>query len=208
MKGQIVCIGGIHGAGKSTVCHALSERFGWPVVKQRRLLIQIGEENGLQWSDVARQYDMYLDRTADRMIVLLQKSESGVLLIDCHYAIPSAAAVRKNKIGKEFVQNLDWRLVERLSGQCRCRFVHLRVRPDVALSRITDRPDAEHYTNTLEHFIGEASAELDMFNSLLAHLCVGSDDWLCHNALCVEHTMLEVARFVSPALEVSIEDHP
>lgn len=208
MSTQVVCVGGIHGAGKSTIRRVLSDRFGWVAVKQRKLLTQIGVEDGLPLVDVIARYDTYIDRAADRIVELVARSHSGVLLIDCHYAIPRVAADRRYGDGREFVPNLDWRLIQQISERVNCRFVLLEVPPREALMRITDRPDAEHYANTFEHFIREAVAERDMFNQVIAHFHVSTADQCRIFTNDFERVQQGIIEFIKPASSGNFKGHP
>ncbi len=197
MEKQIVFIGGIHGAGKSTVCRCLTERYGWPTVKQRRILIAIGAEEGLAWPEVGTQYDQFILPVAERMLEILKESTTDVLLVDCHYAIAASVAVRATTPQlPEFITNLDWRLVERVMQEYRCRFVLLEIDPVTAVSRLEHRTPAEHYHNSVDHFSREAVAERDIFRRLIAHFSVRPQNWMCLGTTELQQMFGCIANFI------------
>ncbi|MBU0612938.1 ATP-binding protein [Patescibacteria group bacterium] len=196
MKKQIVFVGGIHGAGKSTNCHALSVQHGWRVVKQRRQLISVGAEHGILWPEVASRHDELIPHVADRLLDMLRQSAEAVLLVDCHYAIPTSAALRTRHCTGCYMPNLDWNLVERVKQEHWCRFVLLKVDPAIALARIMARPEATHYVNTLRHFVEEAVAENEVFQRLLAHFSVQFSDCIILEAINSRQTVSMLDRFI------------
>lgn len=198
MKKLVGFIGGIHGVGKSTVCQYFSTNFGWKTVKQRRVLIEVGKAQGLEWPEVAKNHDELIGSVADRIVQILHQSNQGVLLVDCHYAIPASAAARPCTVNEKYIPNLDWRLVEKVRQEYKSKFILLEVEPGVALKRIGNRPEASHFKNTLEHFTDEAKAEKEMFYRLLSRFSVTSQEYLC---LCLDATnskqaSLQIASFI------------
>ncbi len=206
MHSRIVCIGGIHGAGKSTVCRRITERLGWPAIKQRRIILQLAHEDGVPWSVVEERYDEYLERVSVRILDMVRSS--GVLLVDCHYAIPSAAAARPVEQAEGFVPNLEWFVVQRLVAEVDCGFVLLEVDPEVALSRIRHRPEAEHYENTPEHFHKEALAERALYEALLGRFRIMPDNQLRLSHGSIEEAVDRVIAFATGNQVGVSEGHP
>ena len=194
---QVVFIGGIHGVGKSTICASLKEKFGWVVVKQRKLLIEVGQAMGLGWPEVADYHDILINQVADRLIDALQLGNRQVLLVDCHYAIPSSVALRSHGSRAKFIPNLDWRLVKRVKQEFQSKFVLLEVDPKMALNRIELRTEATHYENTLEYFQAEAVAEKDIFLQLISQFNVSPCDFLCLEPIEVEQTVNQLNIFIN-----------
>ncbi|MBU0530984.1 MAG: AAA family ATPase [Candidatus Uhrbacteria bacterium] len=167
---KVVFVGGVHGAGKTTICNLLAKKNDWPVTKQRRLLIQAGSQDGYTWPEVAQHHDQYMLPTAVLAEKALTSSQTGVLLVDCHYAIRSLKALRPHTPEGNFIADLDQRFVAHLARNHLLFFILLEVAPLLAVKRFKSRPS--HFLdhdNTHPGILEKSQAEAIFLAKLVDH---------------------------------------
>lgn len=154
MKKTICFLGGIHGAGKTTLCTTLLNRYGWVFTKQKYLITDITRGLGVNgWEDSAKFFNSSIELAGQLMISLIEKSQSDYALVDCHYAIRASKALRHTlDTGySDYIADLDSRFIRVIARSgIGMKFVLLDVNTSLALQRVEDRPkEFLGYENTL-----------------------------------------------------------
>lgn len=179
---QVVFIGGVQGAGKTSLCEALKREHSCHSVKQRQALIKTGQKYGLKWEEVAALHDEFITEAAESVArEFLDDSNSEILLVDCHYAIRANKALRlKEKIAaSSYIQDIDDRFINRLGLDFRIRFVLIDVLPSIAVTRFGERPiEFLDYDNTLEGLHLQRQAEQEKYTNIAKRLKVSDQDLL------------------------------
>lgn len=186
MLKQVIFIGGIHGAGKTSICHYFCRTMNCVTIKQHRALIDVGKANGLHtWKQIGVRHDDFINQAADLVIRNFMNGSSNTLLVDCHYAIRTSKALRVSgkKTPKTYIPDLDYRFVQKLGQRFRIRFVLLLVKPMTAFKRIADRPpEILDYDSTLGGLIKIRRIETLYFNRIVKHFNVNGRDALLIDA--------------------------
>lgn len=153
MYKQVVFIGGLHGAGKTSLIAELSHKYGYVSEKQRRVVIEVGRSYGFQtWEEIGPKHNQFIFTAAQRAAQKLLGSKASVMLIDCHYAIRSAKALRVSgrAVASPYIHDLDPIFVLRMSLDFGLKFVLLLAEPEQIIGRFENRPDdLLDYDNTL-----------------------------------------------------------
>lgn len=167
MKKLIVCIGGIHGSGKTSLCNYLNQQQGFPVYKQSKLVQMV---SGLDRQEVFRNLRSYLEPAADCLVNSLDQSQQSICLIDCHYAINSRKALRlgDEKAETAYIPDLEHRFLNRLQiHKCTLKLVFLDTSPKIAYLRCLQRESTiPGFENSLSGLIQQRTAELIHFHQL------------------------------------------
>lgn len=178
---KVVFIGGIHGAGKTSLCERLEKEIQCRRVKQRNVLIQVGNKYGLDWPDIGLCHDQFIDEVAEKIAKDFGQGSAKLLLIDCHYAIRADMALRaRNKNVQDiYIYNIDLRVVKRMTNDFLTQFVLLLVDPVIALGRLEKRPiEPGHYENNIESLAEEQQAETELFYKIINDLGIPEADVL------------------------------
>lgn len=182
MLKQVVFIGGIHGAGKTTCCKRLSQNFSYDVVKQRHAVIVVGRTRGLDsWEEIGSKHDNLILPAAELVTTNFLKSQSDVLLVDCHYAISARKALRLNgkDINSPFIPDLDYTFVAKIAENFRIRFIILRVKPIIGYKRTRMRPpEVLDYFNTLEGLEEIEPFEIKHYHLMIKRFGISGNDFL------------------------------
>lgn len=177
MDRAVTFVGGTNGAGKSHVTEQLAADGDYAIKKQKRELMEIGEERGIPYEEIPERYDELIVPAAERAAEDFAASDERVLLFDCHYAFRKERAVTMNLEGElpdadeAYTQAIDDRVISGLIERFPTGFVFLSVDPEVAhrrlkrreknvedeetaLEEVRARQDAErtHYDNVVEKF--------------------------------------------------------
>lgn len=195
MNSQVLFIGGIHGAGKTTICSELMKIFSCRCVKQRHLLMDIGKEMGLVWENIAERHDEFIEEAANRAV----NGEQGILLVDCHYAIRSTKALRlKHKpVAEKFIPDLDDKFVAILERKMKARLILVQVDPQNAVSRFSQRPlELLDFDNTFEGLSELMPAEMEMFKRKTKKFGIKAEDQtIIDNNGCFEDALSAASQF-------------
>ena len=182
MLKQVVFIGGIHGAGKTSCCKKLSQEFAHDVAKQRHAVIALGKTMGLDsWEEIGCKHDKLILPAAELVTNNFLKSRSDVLLVDCHYAISAKKALRLNgkEVDSPFIPDLDYTFVAKMAENFRIRFIILRVEPIIGYKRIRRRPlEVLNYFNTLEGLEEIEPFETRHYHLMINHFEISGSDLL------------------------------
>ena len=185
MKTQVIFVGGIHGAGKSSLCQSIALGPEAIISKQRYLIREIAEKTGLiTWEEIGLQHDLLIEEAAKRAVISIKKNEKELVLFDCHYSIRTDKAFRaKNKkINEVYIPDLDERLVSIMNQNFKIRFVLLETPPLVAAQRISTRPDdIKDIDSSLEFLIESEKFEKNYFLKMVNNFKITNCDFAIIN---------------------------
>lgn len=185
MKTQVIFIGGIHGAGKSSLCQEMAMGSMAMISKQRYLIRKIAEERGLStWEEIGRQHDSLIEEATRRAVSSIKKNENELVLFDCHYAIRTDKAfrVQNKRINEVYIPDLDKRLVSIMSHNFKIRFALLTTSPLIAAQRISARPDEiKDVDSSLEFLVKSEKVEKYYFLEMLNNFKITNHDFITIN---------------------------
>jgi cytidylate kinase len=183
-KKQVVFIGGVNGCGKTHLTEALSKRAGYIIGKQKRALIKVGKRRGIPWEKIPHHYEELIEESIDELVDNFSKSNSSVMLIDCHYAFKKQRAITVNienrviEIEEPFIQAIDDRLIARMKKKFRIRFVFLQVDPRIALERVRTRlKNVSDEMATVKSIAEYQRAEQEFFEQILRKFNIPKSDF-------------------------------
>ena len=182
-KQQVIFIGGIHGAGKSSICHENSFSNQSLILKQRYLLREVAEECGLySWEEIGKAHYSLIEEAAYRAVAKIR--EYSLALFDCHYAIRTNKALRL--VGRatrnKYIADLDDKLVAVIGMSLKIRFILVQTLPELAAKRIASRsleiPDND---NSLKYLVRAERVEKKFFLEKIYNHQVDQKDYLIIN---------------------------
>lgn len=164
---KVVFIGGAHGSGKTTICSLLKNFYNIPVIKQRRLLMEVGLDRGLNWPEVAKYHFDLITEAAQKALDFFLYHDC--VLVDCHYAIRRDKALRPmdQNIWEGYIHDLDPLFVECLTGVAKPVFVLIAVSPEVAATRLSLSREAKEYEYSVQGNALQARAEQFFFLNMV-----------------------------------------
>lgn len=178
---QVVFIGGMTGAGKTTLCQQLSQDSGWVVIKQVHEIARIGRHYGMNhWHEALKHFERFINEAIDHVIEQFLQSSSNVLLFDTHYCMRAEQALRLGcrKGERAFIQDLDSRWVWKLNDYFRLKFVLINVTPVIAFRRIQERlEDQLGAQDSLEGLEEEARAEERFYEEIIQFFGVSKSNY-------------------------------
>lgn len=143
MRKQVVFIGGIHGVGKSTICHEAHLATSAIIVKQRHLVKEVAIKLGaITWEDAGLVHNLVIKDAASLVIERVKAKKSSLVLVDCHYSIRQAKALRISSSPgfKGYIPDLDEKFVSVLRKYFELKFILVQTAPEIAFARIVNRP--------------------------------------------------------------------
>jgi len=171
---QVVLVGGVNGCGKTYLTEALSKRQGYIIGKQKRALIAVSKRKNIPWQKIPNHYEELIEETTDELIDNFSKSNSPVMLIDCHYAFQKQRALAVNiekkviETEEPYIQAIDDRLIARIKKEFRVRFVLVEVESRIALERVGKRlKNVSDEAATVESIAEYQRAEQEFFKQIL-----------------------------------------
>lgn len=200
---QVVVVGGNHGAGKTTLCSAIQRKTGCLKAKQLRLVLEIGEAEGLSgWDQVGPFHDDFIERAAWLILMRFLASESDLLLIDGHFSIRRTKALRKSAgiTDEKFVPDLDPRFLSVLDHYTDLKLLFLETSPEVAIERFSGREIALlDFDNTHPGMTEKNVADKECFNRLIKTFSVEPTHWVVlRNEGSIDEAVQKAMSFISP----------
>ena len=201
MKPQVIFVGGIHGAGKTTLCLGSSRFFECKCIRQIHLVADLGKNGGFSWEQSIERHDELIELAAGMVVSGMMRSHEELLIADCHYAIRTSRALRvKNRppISDPYIPDLDKRFVSILSDYMVPRFILIDVKPEVAVARIERRsiviPSPE---TTIEGLSELKPVEEEMFRDMLSVFeCKDTDCLIIENNASLEDALSAIKNFI------------